>query len=292
LIPFRDQIAMTQACVAAIRRQTRGVAYEIVLLDNGSVSEEAENFTVKQENFPDTRVLRIAEPFNYARINNLGAKLSNEEFLLFMNNDVVVSQSSWARRLVDECLADETVGAVGAKLLYPNGLVQHAGVVLGVGGVADHALRGIAGDAPGYVMRAMVARRVSAVTAACMLVRRRAFEAVGGFDAAALAVAYNDVDLCLKLGAQGWKIVYAAEAVAEHHESYSRGDDFDGGKLDRFMRETTVMRQRHAALLADDPFYNIHFSRAGGVYRELCVVRPNGEKRGSARLGGGAERDR
>jgi O-antigen biosynthesis protein len=149
------------------------VAYEIVLLDNGSVSEEAENFTAKHENFPDTRVLRIAEPFNDARINNLGAKLSNEEFLLFMNNDVVVSQSSWARRMVDECLAEETVGAVGAKLLHPNGLLQRAGVVLGVGGVADHALRGIAGDAPGYVMRAMVARGISAVTAACMLVRRR-----------------------------------------------------------------------------------------------------------------------
>ena len=108
-----------------------------------------------------------------------------------------------------------------------------------------------------------------------MLVRRQAFEAVGGFDAAALAVAFNDVDLCLKLSAAGWKIVYAAEAVAEHHEGCSRGHDFDGAKLDRFMRENAVMRQRHAELLANDPFYNMHFSRAGGVYRELRVVRPD-----------------
>jgi GT2 family glycosyltransferase len=276
LIPFREQIAMTQACVAALRRHMRGVAYDIVLLDNCSVSEEAEKFIVRQENLPDTRVLRIAEPFNYARINNLGARLSNEEYLLFMNNDVIVSDSAWARSMLNECLADEMVGAVGCKLLYPNGTVQHAGVVLGVGGVADHAFRGIAGDAPGYVMRAMVARRVSAVTAACMLVRRRAFEAVGGFDAA-LAVAFNDVDLCLKLGQLGWKIVYAAEAVAEHHESYSRGPDVDGGKLERFMRENAVMRQRHALQLAGDPFYNIHFSRTGGVYRELRVVPPQAE---------------
>jgi O-antigen biosynthesis protein len=136
LIPFRDQIEMTQPCVAAIRRHTRGVAYEIVLLDNGSVSEKAEEFIANQENFPDTHVLRIVEPFNDAQINNLGAKSSDQEFLLFLNNDVLISQSSWLRLMVDECRADEKVGAVGCKLFYSNGTVQHAGVVLGAGGVA------------------------------------------------------------------------------------------------------------------------------------------------------------
>ncbi len=178
--------------------------------------------------------------------------------------------------MLDECVADEKVGAVGCKLLYPNGRVQHAEVVLGVGGVADYAFRGLRGDAPGYVMRAMVAQRVSAVTAACMLVRRTAFDAVGGFDEAELAVAFNDVDLCLKLGQAGWKIVYTPEAVAEHRESISRGNDFDECRLGRFMRENEVMRQRYVARLAGDSFYSLNFSRDGGVYRELRVVRSSG----------------
>jgi len=221
------------------------VAYEIVLLDNGPVSRAAEEFTENQENFPDTRVLRIVETFNHARLNNLGANLSDREFLLFLNNDMIVGKSSWLRLMAGECRADEKVGAVGCKLLYLNKTVQHAGVVLGAGGVADHAFRGIGGDAPGYVMRAQVARRVSAVAAACMLVRRQAFA---------------EVDLCVKRGMAGWKTLYAAEAVAEHREGCSRGHDFAEPKRDRFMRESTVMRRRHALPLADGLFYNLRFS--------------------------------
>ena len=274
LIPFRDRVEMTAECVAAVRGHTQDVDYEIILLDNWSTSPEAEAFTAAQANMPATKVVRIVEPFNYSRINNIGARAAQHEYLLLLNNDVIVNDPLWLRMMLDECVVNARVAAVGAKLLYPGGTVQHAGVVLGVGGVADHAFRGIPGQAPGYVMRAMVAQQISAVTAACMLVRRSAFDAVGGFDEAELAVAFNDVDLCVKLTEAGWQIIYLSDAVAEHRESVSRGDDFDERKIARFMLENEAMRQRHAGILPYDPFYNRHFSREGGVYRELRLLGP------------------
>jgi GT2 family glycosyltransferase len=269
LIPFRDHIDMTRSCVEAIRKFTKDVNYEIILLDNWSTGPAAEAFCTEQARLPKTSVIRIAEPFNYSRINNAGVRAARHDFVLFMNNDVFVKSPMWLRMMLNECLANERAGAVGAKLLYPNGTVQHAGVVLGVGGVADHAFRGLGGDAPGYVMRAIAAQQVSAVTAACMLVRKSAFEEVGGFDEAELTVAFNDVDLCIKLGQAGWQIIYTPEAVAEHRESLSRGDDLDESKVARFMFENEVMLQRYKDLLQYDPFYNLHFSREGAVYREL-----------------------
>jgi len=272
LIPFRDHIDLTRACVEAIRKNTADVNYEILLLDNWSNSEAAENFCTEQANKPKTQVIRIAEPFNYSRINNVGARAARYEYLLFLNNDVFVKNPGWLRTMVNECLMDDKVAAVGAKLLYPNGTVQHGGVVLGVGGIADHAFRGIPGESPGYVMRAMVNQQISAVTAACMLVRKSAFDEVGGFDEAELTIAFNDVDLCIKLSQAGYQIVFLADVTAEHRESMSRGDDLNESKVARFMLENEAMRQRHAAVLPYDPFYNQHFSREGGVYRELRRV--------------------
>lgn len=274
LIPFRDHIAMTAECVAAIRSSTQDVEYEIVLLDNWSTSPETEAFTTAQANTPHTKVIRILEPFNFSRLNNIGVQATNAPFVLFLNNDVIVREPLWLRRMLNECLINEGVGAVGAKLIYPNGTVQHAGVVLGVGGVADHAFRGIAADAPGYVLRAIATQQISAVTAACMLVRRSAFDSVGGFDEAELSVAFNDVDLCVRLSGAGWDIIYAPDAVAEHRESISRGDDFDERKIARFMLENEVMRQRHGKTLLRDPFYNRNFSRESGVYGELRLLAP------------------
>lgn len=274
LIPYRDHVDMTLECVEAIRKHTKGVSYEIILLDNWSTTPEAAHFAADQANIENTSVLRIAEPFNYSRINNLGAQAAKHDYLLFMNNDVFVSDPAWLRLMLDEALADERLGAVGAKLLYPDGTVQHAGVVLGVGGVADHAFRGLGGEAPGYMAHAIAAQEVSAVTAACMLVRAAAFREIGGFDERELSVAFNDVDLCVKLRQAGWKIVFMADSVAEHRESVSRGDDFDQEKLARFMFENEVMRQRYEAVLPLDPYYNRNFSRESGVYRELRLLRP------------------
>jgi GT2 family glycosyltransferase len=246
-------------------------------LDNWSSTPEAARFASQQANIEGTRVLRIAEPFNYSRINNIGVREAKHDFLLFMNNDVFVDEPGWLRRMLDEALADQAVGAVGAKLLYADGTVQHAGVVLGVGGVADHAFRGIGAEAPGYMAHAIAAQEVSAVTAACMLVRKSAFEAVGGFDERELSVAFNDVDLCVKLRQASSKIIFMPDAVAEHRESVSRGDDFDHAKLARFMFENEVMRQRYETVLPKDPYYNFNFSRESGVYRELRLLQPGDE---------------
>ncbi len=274
LIPFRDQIELTAACVAAIRKYTRDVEYEIILLDNWSNAAAAEAFCAAQGNSANTTVIRIAEPFNYSRINNIGVAKARHDFLLFMNNDVFVSDPDWLRTMLNEALIDPLVGAVGAKLIYPNRTVQHAGVVLGVGGIADHAFRGLPAAAPGYMMHAAAGQQVSAVTGACMLARKAAFEAVGGFDEAELAVAFNDIDLCLKMTAAGWRVIFTPDAVAEHRESISRGDDFQETHVARFMLENEVMRRRYQDVLANDPFYNRHFSREGGVYRELRVLAP------------------
>jgi GT2 family glycosyltransferase len=278
LIPFRDHVELTQKCVEAVRRSVRNVRHEIILLDNWSETPAAEAFCVAQANIEATRVIRIAEPFNYARINNIGVRAANYPYLLFLNNDVFVQDNSWLRILLNEALADPKTGAVGAKLLYPDGGVQHAGVVLGIGGVGDHAFRGLPAQAPGYMGHAITAREVSAVTAACVLVRRQAFDAVGGFDEAELGIAFNDIDLCLKLRTAGHRIIFNPDAVAEHHESMSRGDDFNTEKLARFMRENAVMTERWRHLLPHDPFYNRHFARDGGIYRDLRVLEPADEK--------------
>jgi GT2 family glycosyltransferase len=277
LIPFRDHIDLTRQCVKAIRAHTAGVKFEIILLDNWSQSLEAEKFCAEQANHPDTRVLRIAEPFNYSRINNRGAQAAAYPFLLMLNNDVFVSHPDWLRTLLNEALADPSVGAVGAKLLYPNGTVQHAGVVIGVGGIAEHAFRGIPGDGPGYLARAISTADVGAVTAACMLVRREAFDRVGGFDEAELTVAFNDVDLCIKLREAGYRIVFTPDCIAEHRESLSRGDDFDETKLSRFMLENEVMQARWKHVLPFDLFYNRNFAREGGIYRDLRLLDPADE---------------
>jgi GT2 family glycosyltransferase len=277
LVPFRDHIDMTRGCVDAIRRHINGLTHEIILLDNGSSGPEAEAFCTFQGNLPDTSIIRIAEPFNYSRINNLGAAAAKFQFLLFLNNDVRVNSDDWLQALLSEAVADLQTAAVGAKLLYPNGTVQHAGVVLGIGGVADHAFRGLAAQASGYVAHAIAAREVSAVTAACMLVRKQAFEEVGGFDERELGVAFNDIDLCLRLRNAGYRIIFTPQCLAEHYESMSRGDDFSDDKLARSMRENQVMLHRWRHLLPCDPFYNRHFARDGGLYRDLRVLSPADE---------------
>lgn len=274
IIPFRDEAAVTKACVDAILGLTRYPDYEIVLVDNWSTQDDTRLYLQALRNEPRVRQLRVEEEFNYSRINNLAAAGCESEFLLFLNNDVVVRQADWLERLVAEALADPGVAAVGAKLLYPNGTVQHAGVILGVGGVADHAFRGLAGDDPGYLSRAACAQELSAVTAALLLCRASAFRDVGGFDEEGFKVAFNDVDLCLRFGRAGHKIVFTPAVVAEHHESLSRGNDMTGDKRDRFYTENQRMRERWGSRLADDPCYNPHFSRAYGIFNTLSSAPP------------------
>jgi GT2 family glycosyltransferase len=260
IVPFRDEVAMTRRCLDALLVHTDWKDWKIVLVDNGSDTEEAAAFCRDAAANPRVVVQRIDEPFNFARLNNLASRAHPGDFYLFLNNDVIVRQSDWLRIMVDEALADPAVAVVGTKLVYPNGMVQHAGVVLGVGGVAEHAFKGLPADAPGYMSRARCAQQYSAVTAACMLCRADAFLDAGGFDEHELAVAFNDVDLCLKIARRGGRVVWTPAVVAEHHESLSRGDDMVPGKAARFFRENYVMFQRWHEVLGADPFYNPHFS--------------------------------
>jgi GT2 family glycosyltransferase len=265
---------MTRACVDAVLDRTAYRNYRIILVDNWSTSLESFDFAKELRDNSRVTLIRVEEKFNFSRLNNLAARGASSEFLLFLNNDVTVRDLLWLRRIVDEALSDERVAIVGIKLLYPDGTVQHAGVVLGAGGVGDHVHRGLAGDDPGYFGRAVCAQELSAVTAACMLCRRSAFEAVGGFDETELAVAFNDVDLCLKLRAAGYRIVWTAGTVAEHAESWSRGSDLRPEHRVRFFCEHQTMVERWGPVLARDPFYNPHFSRDRGTYHDLAAPAP------------------
>ena len=269
LIPFKDQVEITQRCVECIFQNTTYQNYEIVLIDNWSTDAETQAWLTTISDNPNVKVIRIEESFNYSRLNNRAAEQLDSDYLLFMNNDVFVSQPGWLRGMVDEGLADPRVGVVGIKLVYPNQTVQHAGVVLGVGGVADHSFRYAEQDVAGYCFRAVCAQDMSAVTAACMLCRADAFRDVGMFDEANLTVAFNDVDLCLRIGQAGYRVVMTPSVVAEHHESLSRGSDLLEHNLPRFYGENQWMMDRWAALIRSDPYYNPHFSHETGMFEKL-----------------------
>jgi GT2 family glycosyltransferase len=199
--------------------------------------------------------LRIEGEFNFSALNNRAAEIANGEFLGLINNDIEVIEPDWLREMIGLGVQPE-VGAVGAKLYYPDGTIQHGGVVLGVGGVAGHEHRNAPRDDNGYFGRLCVARDVSCVTAACMLVSKQIFAEIGGLDETALKIAFNDVDLCLKIRRAGYRIIWTPHAELYHHESASRGDDLIGPKLRRFNREVAEMKRRWGTALVEDPFYN------------------------------------
>jgi GT2 family glycosyltransferase len=238
-------------------------------LDNWSIEPETAKLIAELEQLSKTRVIRIEEPFNFSRLINRAAALSDAEFYMLLNNDVILRQPGWLSTMLAELLVDERVGIVGAKLLYPNGYVQHAGVGVGLGGVADHFHRGLRSDAPGYAGRAMIAQEVSAVTAACMLVRARAFHEVSGMDEVNLAVAFNDVDFCLKVRQAGYTVVYMPDVIAEHFESYSRGNDDQPLKQARFRDECRSMVERWGEALRHDPYYSRRFDPDGQTFFAL-----------------------
>jgi O-antigen biosynthesis protein len=269
IIPYREHVDMTRACLKALGTHTNYTNYEVMLIDNWSTSDEALAFAAEMEDREGVSVMRIEEPFNYSRLNNLAVAGSRGDLLLFMNNDVFVSDPDWLRAMVGEMLADPSVAIVGNKLLYPSGRVQHGGVILGVGGVAIHAHKGLTADDPGYIARAICAQELSAVTAACMLCRRTVFEEVGGLDEKELQVAFNDVDLCLKAGKAGYRVIWTPSSVAEHRESLSRGDDMRVEQQSRFFHENEMMMMRWQSLLPKDRFYHWAFSRLSGVFTDL-----------------------
>ncbi len=261
IIPFRDQLEMTRNCVDSLLTSQKYRKFEIILVDNFSVEKATLSWLESIQRHKQVSVLRVEEPFNYARLNNLAARQSKSDQLLFLNNDVIITQPDFLTHMVHETLASPTVGAVGARLLYPNGTIQHAGVAVGPDVIGVHVHRLQPNTDFGYIGRIRLPHEVTAVTGAALMVPRTLFEELDGFDETYLAVAYNDVDLCLKIRASGHTIIYCAMAEAVHHESYSRGSDDRPEHEARFFHEKQVMLERwkENLLFKNDPAYPHYF---------------------------------
>jgi len=263
IIPTRNGQKLVRQCIESIRRKTTYAPYEILLVDNGSDDGAAIAYF---HELRDREVVRLVDdplPFNFSRINNAAAREARGEYLVFLNNDIEVITPDWLSELVSHARRPQ-IGAVGAKLWYPNDTIQHAGLVL-VAGLAAHAHHGRKRGDHGYFSRASLIQSLSAVTAACLCVRRGVFEQVGGFDET-LAVAFNDVDLCLRIQAAGYRNLYTPYAELYHHESASRGYEDTPEKMERFQREADVLRARWMPVLMNDPYYNPNLTLSGDPF--------------------------
>lgn len=271
IIPFKDQVDMTRRCLETLLARTEYTDFDVILINNWSMTQEALNFIKSTDGMPRVRVLTVEEDFNYSRLNNLAAAETDAELLVFMNNDLFPETADWLRLLVNELLVEPEVAAVGGRFLYPNGTVQHAGVIVGEGGPACHVHKWSPGADAGFTGRIMLSHEMTAVTGACMLVRASVFREVGGFDEVGFKVAFNDVDLCLKIRAAGYRIVYCAEMVAVHHESISRGSDDTPEQELRFFSEQQLLLERWGShpLFVSDPGYNHHFTIGGQTFFDL-----------------------
>jgi O-antigen biosynthesis protein len=255
IVPTRDNVTFLRRCLESVERLTTYRNYELLVIDNNSGDPATLEYFASIAH----QVIPFREPFNYSRINNFAVSQAEGEYVLFLNDDTEVISGGWLEAMLEHAQRPE-VGAVGARLLYPDGRIQHAGVILGVGshwepGVAMHSHQFYASDSPGYAGTLMTTTNYSAVTAACMLLSKSLFDEVGGLDEENLRVQFNDVDLCLRLRERGYYLVYTPYAELYHHESVSRGY----WNLDR--TENIYMRERWSEVMDRDPYYNPHFSR-------------------------------
>jgi O-antigen biosynthesis protein len=258
IIPTKDRQDLLSRCVSGILERTRYQNLELLIVDNRSEEGATHAYLDEIAADPRVRVLHYDEPFNFSLINNWAANQAAGDVLLFLNNDTEVIGPDWLRHLVaNACRAE--VGAVGAKLIYRSGRVQHAGVILGMGGVAGHIHLGRQRHDPGYFSRAVLQQNLSAVTAACLTMRRAVFEEVGGFNGD-LRVAFNDVDLCLRIRERGYLIVWTPLAELYHLESASRDSDLLSARHREFSREIEYMRTKWGWALDRDPYFNPNLS--------------------------------
>jgi GT2 family glycosyltransferase len=265
IIPTRNQAQLLRSCIEGLAAADYPQV-EIIVVDNGSDEPEALDYLARLE-ARGCKVLRRPGPFNFSRLNNDAVQHTAGSMLCFLNNDVEMIDRSWLSLMVRQAMRPE-IGAVGAMLLYPDHTIQHAGVYLGIGGGAGHAHRFLAENDPGYFERARLPQLVSAVTAACMVVARDKFLAVGGFEEALFPVAFNDVDLCLKLNSCGWQSFYEPRARLVHHESKSRGLDSWGPNRARFAGELAALKAKWHTDRGPDPFHHPQLS----PYSEQFVV--------------------
>lgn len=260
IIPTRDKPELLARCLNSVFDKTRYRRFEVVVADNGSAEQKTkELLAFWQEKEPERfRVIPMDIPFNYARINNAAAASAKGELILLLNNDMEVISSGWLEEMAGQAQRPG-IGAVGAVLYYPDDSIQHAGVTLGLCGVAGHGHKGFYRNQPGYFGRLLIDANYAAVTGACLMVRKEVYTAVGGLDEA-LQVDFNDVDFCLKLIKKGLYNVVVPQAQLYHFESQSRGQGHTGEELERLQREVSLMRERWGEMLTNDPFYNPNLS--------------------------------
>jgi glycosyltransferase involved in cell wall biosynthesis len=256
IIPTKDQAEVLTRCVTSIIDKTTYDNFDILIVDNNSQEKSTfEAFAALEGTYKNIKVIKDSAPFNFSRINNDAAKQTNGQLLAFLNNDLEVITPEWLSEMVSLAVIAQN-GAVGAKLWYPNDLLQHGGVVLGINGVAGHAHKGQPKKHFGYFNRSILTQNFSAVTAACLVVRREVFESVNGFDQQNLSVAFNDVDLCLKIREAGFRNVWTPFAELYHYESISRGYEHSPEKFDRFEQEIRFMKEKWGNTLRTDPYYS------------------------------------
>lgn len=253
IIPTRDKADLLGMCLDSLLTKTTYAKYEIIIVDNGSVEDATQSLFTR---LPKDRVsvIRDYAPFNYSRLNNLAVQQARGDVMCLMNNDIEILTPDWIEEMLSfACQPD--IGCVGARLWFPDGRLQHAGVITGLGGVAGHPNKYFPKGYVGYFGRAVLAQSMSAVTAACLMVRRTVWNQVNGFDES-LAVAFNDVDFCLRVKAVGYRNVWTPYAEMNHHESASRGNETTPEKQARYQEEIDRMKSRWGHLLMNDPAYN------------------------------------
>ena len=255
IVPTRDHGDDVDRCLGSIFSKTTYPDFEVVLLDNNS-SEPASLVTFERwvSREQRVRVIRYDVPFNFSRINNYAVSKASGEYVLFLNNDTEVVSADWLEAMVEQ-VQRAPIGAVGGLLLYPDGTVQHAGVIVGLGGVAGHSHKHYPAESPGYYFMLKAINNYSAVTAACLMVRREVFEQVGGFNEN-LAIAFNDIDFCLRIRAAGYRNVYLPHVILYHFESKSRGYEETPDKIARFNQEINAMKTRWRTVETTDPCYS------------------------------------
>ena len=259
IIPSYNATDILRQCLASIRERTDYAPYEILVVNNRSDDPDALAFLHWVQQDPVIRVVDYPAPFSYSALNNFAVQHARGEVLCLLNNDIEVITPGWLTEMVSHAVRPE-IGAVGAMLYYPDDTIQHAGVFLGLGGVAGHAFLRLPRGHEGQMNRARLVQNYSAVTAACLVVRRAVYAQVGGLNESDLAIAFNDIDFCLKVRAAGFRNVWTPFAELYHHESASRGLEDTPEKQARFKRESAYMRRTWGALLDQDPAYNPNLS--------------------------------
>jgi len=255
IVPTRDQFELLSRCISSILDKTSYPNYEILILDNRSADDETLDYLRTIKKHEAVKVIRYDHPFNFSAINNFGAQKARGSILGLVNNDIEVISPDWLTEMVSHAIRPE-IGCVGAKLYYPDERIQHAGVVLGIGGVAGHSHKCVHKSNPGYFSRLLLVQNLSAVTAACLVVRKLVFEQVGGLNESDLTIAFNDVDLCLRIQQAGYRNLWTPYAELVHHESISRGAEDSPEKIERFERETEYMKTRWGKALVQDRYYS------------------------------------